>query len=401
MIGDPERLLTEGESRRRASFLELFFDVVFVFALTRISARAAEALAGPDFHTPTAVIIGVAKAGFLLLALWTIWQSTAWSASRYDPCHGSVQLVIVIALVASTVLGVSIPHAFSQHGLAFAVAYVVAQVSRPLVLALALRGERQMLKLRMLITFSVTAVAWIAGGLLDHVWRGLLWALALGVENLAGRVGWPVPGLGRSPSEQLNIAGEHLAERYQQFFLIALGEAVLATGLVYSNSGFGPGQTVAFAAALATALLIWRIYFYRAGQVLPEAVTRSREPARMGLSTADSHLIMLAGIVTSAVGFELAIGRPTEQAPIPWIGVIFSGPALFAVGRTRFEYEVFSRVSPSHMLALVVLAALFPVMIRLPPLVALATTTAVLAAVALIDVIRSRKRPPEPASPPL
>lgn len=400
MVGDPEQLLAQGESRRRATFLELFFDVVFVFALTRVSARAADALAGPGFITPRVVLVGVAKAMFLLLALWTIWQFTAWTTSRYDPCHSSVQLVIVIALVASTVMGVAIPHAFSDHGLAFAVAYVVAQVSRPVVLALILRGELQALKLRMLITFSVTGVAWIAGALVEHGWRGALWALALGAETAVARAGWPVPGLGRSPLTRLDIAGEHLAERYQQFFFVALGEAVLVTGLVYSDSGFGAGQTIAFSAALATALLIWRIYFYRAGQILPEAVAKSRNPGWMGQSTADSHLTMLAGIVTCAVGFELVITRPFGHSPVPWIGAILGGPALFTIGRARFEYEVFSRVSPSRIIVLVVLVALFPIMIHLPPLAALIAATLVLGAMAVGNLRASWKRPAEPPSPP-
>ncbi|MEV1329336.1 low temperature requirement protein A [Micromonospora costi] len=232
--GGKSRLEPTTESIGRATFLELFFDLVYVFALTRISARAFEDLALEEgtVHGWSAVT-GSAKTLLLLLALWAVWQGTAWTTSRYDPRHGWLQGIVITALVASMVMGVAIPRAFSTAGLMFAAAYVIAQVSRPLVLVIALGPHLfRRLKVRMTIIFAATGVLWIVGALLPTNPRVVLWTAALLTEYFAARFGWPVPGLGRSTISRWDIAGEHLADRYQQFFLVALGETILvdATG---------------------------------------------------------------------------------------------------------------------------------------------------------------------------
>ncbi|OKI85224.1 low temperature requirement protein A [Micromonospora sp. CB01531] len=399
-VGEARLLLKDG-ARRQATFLELFFDVVFVFAFTRISIRSADVLTGPYRHFPSVVAMGLGKALLLLLALWAVWHLTAWTTSQYDPYHHRVQLVVISSLVASLVMGVAISRAFGERRLALACAYVLAHVSRSLILAISLRGEpeRRRHELRMLTTFSMTGALWITGAVLPLDWRLPLWLLALATEWITARAGFPVPGLGRSPAAKLRMEGEHLAERYQQFLLIALGEAILVTGRVYAEGAIGTGETAAFAIAVATTVLIWRIYFHRAGQILPEAINRSTSPARMGWSTTDSHLIMLAGIVTTAVGFHVTIEHPHGDTQAAWIAVILGGPALFTIGRARFEHEVFSRVSPSRIIVLLTLAALFPAMIHLPPLAAAAAAAAVLTAAAVADARRAWGRPPEQPKP--
>ncbi|MEV6811908.1 low temperature requirement protein A [Micromonospora sp. NPDC051296] len=397
-------LLHKGEATRRASFLELFFDLVFVFALTRVVARAVEDLTGrAAIHQPEVVFAGATKTLFLVLALWSVWHGSAWTTSRYDPYQPIVQSTVLIALVASMVMGVAIPRAFSVNAVAFVAGYLIAQLSRSLLLAIALRGhEQQRLELRIFITYSATAVLWVLG--LLFAWSGarlLFWLPALAIEYLANRFGWPVPGLGRSAPHTWSIAGEHLAERYQQFFLVALGEAVLVTGLTYATGNRNPAPTVAFAVTLAVSVLIWRIYFYRAGQIFAEAVRQSRRPAHIGTSAADSHLLIITGVITTAIGFELVIAQPTGFTPFAWLAVILGGPALYMVGRSRFEYEVFNRVSPSRIVAIGLLLALIPALLRAPPLAVLSGAAVVLTGVALVDARRARGKPPEPPAPPM
>ncbi|WP_446212824.1 low temperature requirement protein A [Micromonospora sp. IBSANI012] len=386
----------------RATFLELFFDLVFAYALSRISTRAFEALTlDPGGSEGWSPVTGGGKLLLLFFALWGVWQGIAWTTSRYDPHHGWLQLIVIIALVASMVMGVAIPRAFRETGLAFAVAYVVAQLSRPVILLLALGPHPyRRLKIRMAIIFGSTGVLWIIGALLPANPRIVLWTSALIVQYAAARSGWPVPGLGRSTIAHWNIAGEHLAERYQQFFLVALGETVLVAGLAYDTGPYGRGQTTAFALALATSILLWRIYVQRAGQILGEAVAKARHPATIGRSAAETHLIMVIGLTTTAIGYELTIRHPLSNPEVAWIGVIIGGPALFLAGRARFEYEVFSRVSPSRWIATLVLLATVPVLVQHPPLISAAVVVAVLTAEAVADARRARGRPPEPAAPP-
>ncbi|MEU1840220.1 low temperature requirement protein A [Micromonospora chersina] len=406
---EPAVLVGPEGGANRATFVELFFDLVFVFALTRVSARAFEDLALEAGKTGWTFVTGGGKTLLLLLALWAVWQGTAWTTSRYDPYHIWLQTIVIIALVGSMVMGVAIPRAFSTTGLAFAVAYVVAQVSRPGILLLTLRRlQYRRLKLRMLITFSVTGVLWVTGALLPTDPRVTLWALALLLEYLASRFGWPVPGLGRSTVSRWDIHGEHLAERYQQFFLVALGETILVAGLAYSRAPGSATRTAAFAAALLTTVLYWRIYVQRAGRILGEAVTRAAHPATIGRSAADTHLVMVVGVVSTAIGYELVNEHPTGHNEVGWLAMILGGPALFLLGRARFEYEVFGRVSPSRWIAALVLVLLMPLLKpALPltaavatPLVAAIAAPLVLIGVAVADARRAWGRPPEAAAPP-
>ncbi|RGC65399.1 Bacterial low temperature requirement A protein (LtrA) [Micromonospora sp. MW-13] len=385
----------------RATFLELFFDVIYVFAFTRITSRSVEVLAGPSADFVDSAAANVAKGVFVLLTLWFLWHLTVWTTSRYDPNYPMVQAVIVLALVSSMVMGVAVPGAFGSRGLAFAIAYVVAQTGRVLILIIGDRApERRQLKLRVLITFGATGILWIVGAALEGGWRGTLWGLALGVELVMARAGWPIPGLGRSDVKAITIAGEHLADRYQQLFFVALGEMALSMGRSYSEGDIDPSHTIAFAVSLAISILMWRIYVYRAGQVLLDTVSMSVRPGSVVWKTADSHLVMVAGVVTTAIGQDLVIDHPFDSNHLSWTILILGGPAVFTLGRARFEYEVFSRVSPSRFAALAVLAMLVPVMVHLPPLAALLSAAVVLAASAIVDARRSAGKPPESPFPP-
>ncbi|NED53692.1 low temperature requirement protein A [Micromonospora aurantiaca] len=398
---EPAALRSSGGGPDRATFLELFFDLVYVFALTRISARAFEDLVLEGGQTGWTAVTGGGKTLLLLLALWAVWQGTAWTTSRYDPHHLWLQVIVITALISAMVMGVAIPRAFSHSGLMFAAAYVVAQVSRPAILVLVLhRQQYRRLKLRMLITFCATGVLWLAGALLPGSARVVLWTTALLLEYLAARFGWPMPGLGRSTVSRWDIHGEHLAERYQQIFLVALGETILLAGLAFTRSPTSPGMVAAFAVALATSVLLWRIYVQRAGQILGEAVTRAAHPATVGRSAADTHLVMVIGVVATAIGYELVIQHPAGHNELPWLAMILGGPAVFLAGRARFEYEVFGRVSPSRLVGIAALLLPAPLLVRLAPLVAAILAALVLTAVAVADARRAWGRPPEEAATP-
>ncbi|MDG4752950.1 low temperature requirement protein A [Micromonospora sp. WMMD718] len=398
---EPAALRSSGGGPDRATFLELFFDLVYVFALTRISARAFEDLVLEGGQTGWSAVTGGGKTLLLLLALWAVWQGTAWTTSRYDPHHLWLQVIVITALISAMVMGVAIPRAFSHSGLIFAAAYVVAQVSRPAILVLVLHKQQyRRLKLRMLITFCATGVLWLAGALLPGSARVVLWTTALLLEYLAARFGWPLPGLGRSTVSRWDIHGEHLAERYQQIFLVALGETILLAGLSFTRSSTSPGMVVAFAVALATSVLLWRIYVQRAGQILGEAVTRAAHPATIGRSAADTHLVMVIGVVATAIGYELVIEHPAGHNELPWMAVVLGGPAVFLAGRARFEYEVFGRVSPSRLVGIAALLLPVPLLVRLAPLVAAILAAVILTAVAVADARRAWGRPPEEAATP-
>jgi low temperature requirement protein LtrA len=380
----------------RATFLELFLDLAYVFALTRISQRLVE-----DFNTHGwSLLTEISETALLLLALGFLWAYTTLITSRYNPEHPAIQLVVFGTMFGSLLMAVALPEAFGARGVVFAGAYVATQVGRQVVMVIALRGhERQATSVRALWWAMVSAVPWLAGAFVLQGARALVWTLALAIDYLGLLLGLPAPRLGRVRVAAWDFAGEHLAERYQQFVIIALGESILVLGVTFTRD-FAADRGAAFVLSFATTVLLWRIYFYRAGTVLAEAIAASPNPARLGRFVPYTHLVMVAGIVVTGVGYELVIDQPLGHLNPGWLAAIFGGPALFLSGRSRFEYDVFARVSWSRVVGLLALAVLAPVMLPLPPLMATAAAAAVLTGVAVNDAIRASKGPPEAPSPP-
>ena len=390
-------LLRPEISSTRATFLELFFDLAFVFALTRVSQRLIDHLPA----TGWALAADIGRTLLLFLALWLIWSITTWVTSRYEPERGAIQFVVVGSMFGVQVMAVALPRAFEERALPFAAAYVAVMIGRPLFVAIALHGHpRRLVPLRLVAWAVASAVPWLVGAFgPDHL-RVPLWAFAL-IMDYAGLVaGWPLPRLGSAPASGWRIAGEHLAERYQQIFLIALGESILLVGVTYSGEGFSGEGAAAFVVAFVITALIWRIYFHRAGHLLSEAMRVAPSPGRLGAAAARTHLFIVLAVLAAAVGYELVIAHPYGPAEASWLLFVVGGPVLFLAARARFEYEIFGRVSVSRVGGAVALLLLSPFLVPRPPMLGLTLVALVLAVVAVLDALRGRGRPPEePASP--
>jgi low temperature requirement protein LtrA len=373
------------EEPRQATFLELFFDLVFVFALFQLSRGLLKHLSWSDAFQ-TAV---------LLLAVWWVWNWTAAINDRYDPHRPTIQLLVIGSMFGAFVLATATPEAFGTRGLVFAGAYTAVQVGRSLFLVIVTRGGERP-ETRQLFWSGVSALPWLAGAVTQGWARGVLWALAVTVDYASFGLRLPTPGLGRAGATEFRVTGEHLAERQRQFFIIALGELILVTGLTFaSSSGSDADRQAAVVVAFATTVLLWRVYIYRAGEVLGAAVVAAPDPLRVGISVLYAHPVMVASLVTISVGDELVVSHPAGHIRPAWIAVILGGPALFFAGRAIFEYAVFSRVSPVRVIGLLVLAAISPAMILAPPLLAALTAAIVLAGVAIADAAHARRHPGE------
>lgn len=384
-------LLRGPEDPGRATFLELFFDVVFVFALFRLSQKLLERLAWS----------GALQTLVLLLALMGLWGNTAWVADRFVLNRTAIQALVIGCMFGSFVLAAAAPEAFGARGLVFASAYVASQVGRSLFLVVITRGhERQRFELRQLLWSGVSALPWLAGAV-AHGWaRVVLWTVAATVEWAAFGLGLPMPGVGRVKPAELKVSGEFVAERQRQFFIIALGELILASGLAFDNLGFGAVHTAAVVVAFATTVLLWRVYIHRAGGVLGAAVAAATNQPRVVVAQTYAHLVMVAGVVAITVGSELVITHGSGDNISAWIVVTLGGPALFLAGRAILEYAVFDRVSRNRVIGVLVLAAISPAMILLPLLIAAVAAAVVLAGIAVADSTGSRRQPVEPPSPP-
>ena len=222
----------------------------------------------------------------LLLAMWWVWSGTAFVTDLYDPQRPAIQLLVIATMLGSLVMVVALPDAFGERGLVFAGTYVAIQVGRELFLVLALRGhELQSRSVRVLFWFGVSAVPWIAGALAHGAARGALWTLAVAVDYTARGSRFPTPGLGRSPESEYPIAAEHLAERYRQLFVIALGELILVTALTLSGSGFAADRTAAFVVSfVGHGAVLADLHLPRSGELLPAAIAAAPHPDRLAVS---------------------------------------------------------------------------------------------------------------------
>lgn len=375
----------EGDHRSTVTPVELFFDLVYVFAITQLSHKLLE-------HFD---VQGALQTALLLLAVWWAWVYTAWFTNWFDPDQRTVRLVLISGMVASLLMSTSIPEAFGDRGLLFAVAYVVLQVGRSLFIIWAAR-DNDVLRSNFvrLIAWSILAgVLWISGGLVSGPAREALWVLAVLVDYAAPLFFFFVPGLGRSHTNDWDISGEHMAERAQLFVIIALGESILVTGATFSVLAISTEAIIAFIVAFLGSVAMWWIYFDRAAGDAAEAIAHSSDPGALARSAYTYiHLPMIAGIVVSAVGDELQIAHPLGHASAEVLITLLVGPGLFLAGHALFKYVVFNVVSIPRLVGVVVLVAIGVFGQGWPPLAIATAAVLVLVGVSAADVRTAHQR---------
>lgn len=337
----------------RVGFVELFFDLVFVFAVTRLSHALIE-------H-PTA--LGLVQVGLLLMAVWWAWMYTAWATNWLEVDHALVRGVLFALMAAGIVMASSLSRAFGEGGLIFALSYVMIQAGRTAFVVWCVRGDAVMRRnfLRILAWFAASAVLWVAGALTGGGARLALWLLALGLEYAGPAAAFWTPGLGRSSTRDWTIDGAHMAERCGLFVIIALGESILVTGMSFAEAAWTPSVILAFAAAFATAVAMWWIYFSAGAEAASREIARSDDPGRIGrLAYTYVHILLVAGIIVTAVGDEWTLAHPDGRADVRTAMAVLGGPALFLLGGLAFKGAVWRRWSFSRLAGLGLLAALAP-----------------------------------------
>jgi low temperature requirement protein LtrA len=361
--GGPLRTRDSGE--QRVTPLELFFDLVYVFAVTQLSHLLLDHLS----------LRGLLETLMLFLAVWGAWIYTAWFTNWFHPDRLSVRLVLVAVMLASLLMSVAIPEAFGKRGLLFALAYVAIQVGRTAFTVIALRkslGISHPLSKtfqRILIWFVGSGVVWIIGGLLEGEARYAVWLLALAVDFSGPVVGYYIPALGRSRTGEWNIEGGHFAERCQLFVIIALGESILVTGTTFAEIEVSAGAVLAFVVAFLGSVALWWIYFSRSAEAAREVFTSSEDPGRLGRSAYTYfHMPMIAGIIAIAAADELTVAHPGDPGTLASIALTLGGTALFLAGLALFKWAVFGVLPFSHAVAVAALMALIPVGFAIPAL---------------------------------
>jgi len=366
--------------------VELFFDLVFVFAITQLSHGLLANLTIP----------GVTQSALLLPAVWWVWIYTSWSTNWLDPDQLPVRVCLLILLVAGLVLAAAIPKAFTDRGAAFAGAYVFMQLFRTAFVIWAVRHERASMRknfLRIFMWLALGGAFWIAGGLASGAARIYWWLAALAVEMAAPYCFYWTPGLGRSDISDWDIDGAHMAERCALFIIIALGESLLITGATFAGLEWHFDTVAAMLVAILGAIAMWWIYFDTGAKRAEHRIVHAADPGRQGRNAYTYlHLFIVAGVIVCAVADEMVLMHP-DHANDAAIATILAGPMLYLLGNLLFKWATNDRRGPplSHMVGTLAIAALAPITHSVSALTLSSLTTTVLLIVAAWESIVLRK----------
>jgi low temperature requirement protein LtrA len=380
-------LLRDRSAEQRVTNIELFFDLVYVFAVTQLSHHL--------LGNPT--VEGALQTLLLLAMVWLVWSYTTWVTNWLDPDRMAVRLLLVGLMLVSLAMSASLPRAFTDLGLWVGGSYAAMQIGRSVFMVVVLRGDRLRANFeRILVWCLVSGALAVGGGFAHGHLRELLWLLAAVVDFTGGLVGFATPGLGRSRTSDWTIEGGHFAERCQAFILIALGESIVIIGATLSEQKSATiGGLTSFAVAFIGSVAMWWLYFDRSAGAAAEIIENSDDPGRLGRSAYHFvHPIMVAGIIVGAAADEKVLSHPGAVATAATAWMILGGPALFLAGLAAFKFVVWRYVPPGRVAGIVLLALLGLVATSIPELALATCAAAVVVAVAVSDYIPALARVP-------
>ncbi len=333
----------------KVGYAELFFDLVYVFAVTQVS----------HFLLGNLTPLGAAQALLLWFAVWLGWQYTCWITNWFDPETPRIRMLLFGLMFVSLGMAAALPDAFGQRGLVFACCYALMQVGRALYIRISLGNAPLAANYTRILGWAcISAVFWIAGGLQQGNTRMALWAVAVACEYLSPMFGFPLPGLGRSNSQRdWSVEGGHIVERCALFMIVALGESVLVAGATLGHAHHWElPMLLAFAAAFAGSVAMWLVYFGVAVKDATEVIVHAQDPGRYAARFHYLHVLILAGVIVTAVGNDLVIAHPGAATDMKSLLVLVLGPALFLLGSGLYKRVINGHYPRSHLVGLGLLA---------------------------------------------
>jgi low temperature requirement protein LtrA len=372
--GQARRFTAVLRQEERVTPLELFFDLVFVLAITQCTALMA---AEPTWS-------GLAKGLAVLGVLWWAWVGYAWLTSVVDPEEGSVRIAIFAAMAALLVVALCVPEAFDDSALLFAGAYGVVRFGQVVLLWLADRDDPALRHstLGLAVSTALGVGLLTAAALTDGWAQGALWALAL-VLDLGGPLvidaeGWKlVPG--------------HFAERHGLIVIIAIGESIVAIG-VGVVGGVGAGIVAAAVAGIAVAAALWWLYFDVVALVAQRRLAGATPGREQNTMARDSysylHFPMVAGIVLVALGMKKTIGDVGEPLKLVPAAALLGGTALYLLAHVAFRLRNVHTLNRQRLATAVLLVALIPAAVEIPSLATVTLVAVVLSALIGYEAIR-------------
>lgn len=346
MLRSPPHLLRDrGDAKAEVTPIELFFDLVFVFAVTQVS----------HFLLKHLDLVGLVQTALLFAALWWMWNYTAWVTNWLEPQRRPVRGALIAMMLAGLALSASLPQAFGSRGTVFACAYVATQLGRTLFMLWAVRGAPDHVRNFQRIAWwtALSGMLWLAGGFAQPQARLAWWGGALAMDLVSPMLAFWTPILGRADTAGWDIEASHFAERRALFVLIALGESVVVIGATFANAPWDAATVAGFCSTFVGAAALWWIYFDTAADNTRRAFEEAKDRGAMArVAYSYLHAVLIAGIVVVAVGDELVLAHPHLPGDTTAIACIVGGPALYLAGNAAFRRSLHLRLPMSHLIGL-------------------------------------------------
>jgi low temperature requirement protein LtrA len=364
------------ERGQRVTPLELFFDLVVVFAITQVTT----------FLSRSPTWGGLLRGMLLLGAVWWAWSAYAWLTNTLDPEEGGVRLAMLAAVAAMLIISLAAPGAFGRDGVIFGVAYLVVRTLHLVLFAIAGRGDRDVLRAVVRLSASLLApVLLVVAGFFHGSAQLALWGAALAILYLGPLVGH---------MRGWRVSPEHFVERFGLIIIIALGESIVAIGAGPARHPLDAGVIGAALLGITVAACLWWSYFdwvvYVAQARLGEA-TGERRSALARDAYSYLHLPMVGGIVLFAFGLKTTLADVGGSLPtVPALGLC-GGVALYLLAHVVLRLRVGGGFGRGRPVATVLLFGLLPVARQVPALAALGLVAAVCVGLIVYEVVRHRE----------
>jgi low temperature requirement protein LtrA len=372
--------VTEPEEEKRTEFIELFFDLVFVFAFTQVTTLALEDTSAAGF----------ARAALVFALIWWAWSAYAWLTDAIDVENIPTRLFIFAAMLAAFFMALAVPNAFSDEARWFVLAYFVVRVLQIVLYIWGVRHDpvQRIAVGRLAPAFLIAPVIVVAGGFMDDPARTTLWVVSL-VVDVAGTLF----AAGASDG-QFRVAPSHFAERYALIVIIALGESIVAIGLAAEGLTEDGVYALTVAVSFAGAAAAWWAYFdwvqIAAEHALARAEAAIRGPLARDVYTFFHYPIVL-GIIFLAVASKKTLAAPTEPLSGAGRAALGLGMAVFLLGFVLIRLRVVQRVAWERIGAALAVVLVVLVFDDADALVLLTLSVVALAAALAIEAFRLRE----------
>ena len=362
------------EQKYEVTPLELFFDLVFAFALSQLSQHLLTHLSWR----------GAAETLVMLLAIFAVWFTTSWSATLIRADQSRTRWLVLAVMLLGLFMNASVTRAFTTSGWAFVFPLLLIQLGRTIwTLVNSTDAVLREHYFRTLLWVIATTPLWIAGAAISPEARMLWWALAAGIDQIGRWLAHPIPGR-RLRSENVEFDADHMLERCRLFLLIALGETVFTTGTAIAAAPTTLMTLITGTFALAGTVALWALSFGRSHRLIIRHLEKTSDPIRASRHAVNALTVMVAGLITIAVANREVIAHPQGQTWFALSLLLGGGPILFLAAQGWYLWAVPKVRSKLHLIGGIALLLVGLATLSVPPYVALLLVGASVSTLAII-----------------